>query len=375
MKQEDEQWMRRALSLAWRGLGRVEPNPMVGCVLVRDGQCLGEGYHAEYGREHAEVNALRAARERGQDPRGCTAYVTLEPCSHYGKTPPCCLALIDASVARVVVATEDPSPQVSGRGLEQMRNAGLRVDVGVLQDEARQVLAPFLKRQKFGLPWVIAKWAMSLDGKLATRSGHSQWISGPASRSLVHQLRGRMDAILVGIGTAMADDPLLTARPAGPRLAKRVVVDRNLRLPLQAKLVQTAKEFPLIVATSATDSDPDKRRQLQDAGAMVWEFEFRATRDGRFDYAEFLKRLLHQLADEKVTNLLVEGGASVLGNLLDQSQIDEVYAFIAPLLVGGPAPNPILGDGFATMNEAIRLNRVSHRVLENDVLVHGFSAR
>src|SRR5436309_2908852 len=235
--------MHRALELAERGRGFVEPNPLVGAVLVRDGQVVGEGWHQRYGQAHAEVNALSAA---GEAARGATLYVTLEPCCHHGKTPPCTDAVLKAGVARVVVAMADPFPKVSGGGLAILRAAGVEVHVGLCEPEARELNAPYLKLLRTGRPWVHAKWAMTLDGKIATRTGDSKWISGEESRRRVHELRGRMDAILVGRGTVVADDPLLTARPAGPRVAARVVVSASGELPERCQLRATAREVPVI---------------------------------------------------------------------------------------------------------------------------------
>ncbi len=387
MNQEDEIWMRRALSLAEQGRGRVEPNPMVGCVLVRDGHPIGEGFHRHFGQDHAEVEAINDAKLKGHDPAGATAFVTLEPCSHYGKTPPCSLALIQARVKRVVIATCDPSPHVAGSGIAQLRAAGIDVQVGVLEADARQILAPFLKRVHTGLPWVIAKWAMSLDGKLATRSGHSQWISGPPARQVVHQLRGNVDAIMVGIGTAIADDPALTARgdeaqPHRPpnRLATRVVVDRTLRLGLDSQLVKTANTVPVLIACDA-ERDKGKRQQLRDAGAEVWSPQ-NGTRQVKslehgpedFDYAGLVRQLLRELAGRGMTNVLVEGGAALLGNLFDQNLIDEVYVFVSPKLIGGAGGvSPIAGLGREQVPQTKSLQRVSHQVVGDDVLIHGYT--
>ncbi len=213
---DDAFWMRRALAEAGRGQGKVEPNPMVGAVLVRDGQLLGVGHHNRFGGPHAEVVALEATRAGGRSPVDATLYVTLEPCCHHGKTPPCTEALLDAGIRRVVAAMSDPFPRVAGGGLAQLRAAGIEVESGLLEAESRRLNAPYLKRLATGRPYVTAKWAMTLDGKTAVASGDSRWISSPRSRALVHELRGRMDAILVGIGTALADDPMLTARTSGP---------------------------------------------------------------------------------------------------------------------------------------------------------------
>ncbi len=241
MVDRDSYWMRRALAEATRGLGRVEPNPMVGAVVVRDGQLVGVGHHARFGGPHAEIEALVQA---GNLARGATLYLTLEPCCHFGKTPPCTDAVLDAGVARVVAAMRDPFPRVAGGGLARLRAAGLVVEVGLGANAARRLNAPYLKRLATGLPYVTAKWAMTLDGKTATASGDSRWISGPRSRALVHELRGRMDAILVGIGTALADDPELTARPSGPRQPARVVLDGACRLPATSRLAQTGTRGP-----------------------------------------------------------------------------------------------------------------------------------
>src|SRR5262245_52454147 len=242
-----ESWMRRALELAERGRGAVEPNPLVGAVLVRDGALVGEGWHQRYGGPHAEVHALAAA---GPAARGATLHVTLEPCCHPGKTPPCTDAVLAAGVARVVAAMSDPFPRVAGGGLARLRAAGLEVEVGLCEAEACRLNAPYLKLLSRGRPWVHAKWAMTLDGKMATRTGDSKWIRGGGSRRLVHELRGRVDAVVVGLGTALADDPALTARPPGPRVATRVVLDGRGALPGDLQVVRTAPETPTLIATT-----------------------------------------------------------------------------------------------------------------------------
>src|SRR5579871_1062456 len=237
----DPLFMSRALELARRGQGFVEPNPMVGCVLATDEGVVGEGWHRRFGGAHAEVEALTVAGSRA---RGATAYLTLEPCSHFGKTPPCAPALIEAGVRRVVVAMEDPFPEVAGKGLALLRSTGVDVEVGLMRDEAAWLNAPYLRRVVDRRPWIIAKWAMTLDGKIATRTGDSQWISGRPSREIVHQLRARVDAVIVGRGTAERDDPLLTARPADgnvARVATRIVVDGGAKLSSTSQLVQTAR--------------------------------------------------------------------------------------------------------------------------------------
>lgn len=357
----DSFYMRRALELAARGEGRVEPNPQVGSVIVRDGEIVGEGFHRQFGGPHAEVEALRVAGPRAQ---GATLYVTLEPCCHHGKTPPCTQAILAAGVARVVAAVADSFPAVAGRGLAELAAAGVATEVGLLADEARQLLAPYLKLVSTGRPWIIAKWAMTLDGKLATHTGDSRWISSEASRAVVHALRGRVDAILVGRGTAQADDPLLTARPPGPRTPLRVVVDTKAVLASDSQLVRTAREFPLLVAVGqhAPAADRDRLTRL---GCEV----FVSPSD---THAERLEALLVELGRRRLTNVLVEGGGSLLGSLFDRGEIDEVQVFIAPKLVGGQAaPSPLGGTGLGPMAEALRLASYELERLGDDLYLHG----
>jgi diaminohydroxyphosphoribosylaminopyrimidine deaminase / 5-amino-6-(5-phosphoribosylamino)uracil reductase len=331
---EDERFMRRALELAARGQGSVEPNPTVGCVIVRDGKIVGEGWHEEFGGPHAEIVALQKVDKSVL--RGATAYVTLEPCCHQGKTPPCSKALVIAGIARVVAAMEDPFPSVDGGGIDELRAAGVECEIGLLADEARELNAPYLMRINNGRPWVIAKWAQTRDGKMAMADG-TRWISNERSRELVQQLRGRVDAIIVGSGTALTDDPLLTARPKNPtevkRTALRVVVDSRASLPLTSQLVRTAREVPTLVAVSDAATD-DAVRQLHAEGVQVFYCEG-AT------HGERLKSLLDELGRRRMTNVLVEGGSRLLHALFDIYVIDEVHVFTAPKDAGGdaaPAP-------------------------------------
>ena len=258
--------MRRALELARRGLGFVEPNPPVGAVVVADdGRVLGEGWHERFGGPHAEVMALAAA---GEAARGATLFVTLEPCCHFGKTPPCTRAVIAAGIRRVVVATVDPAAHANGGGIAELRAIGIEVEVGLMADDARRLVAPFARLTTTGLPWIHAKWAMTLDGKIASKTGSSRWITNEASRAVVHQLRGRMDAILVGVGTILADDPLLMARPPGPRTPIRIVLDSTARTPLKSQLVRTARDVRTVVV--ATQHAPEDRcAALRAAGVEV----------------------------------------------------------------------------------------------------------
>jgi diaminohydroxyphosphoribosylaminopyrimidine deaminase/5-amino-6-(5-phosphoribosylamino)uracil reductase len=357
--------MRRALELAAQGRGSVEPNPMVGCVVVQGAEIIGEGWHRRFGGDHAEVEALRLAGRRAA---GATMYVTLEPCCHRGKTPPCTQAVIRSGVCRVVAAMRDPFPQVAGGGLAQLEAAGIEVQVGLLEADARQINAPYLKLLATGRPWIIAKWAMTLDGKTATRTGSSRWVSNEESRRIVHELRGRADAILIGRRTAEVDDPRLTARPPGPRTAVRIVVDSRASLSSESQLVRTAREVPVLVAVAPGAPAADRCR-LEAAGSEVFSCQGDTP-------AARLDALLVELGRRRMTNILVEGGGQLAGSLLDAGQIDEVHVFISPKLVAGSAaPGPIGGYGIAQMPEALRLDGVEVRQVGTDVYVRGRVAR
>ncbi|MFH0983253.1 MAG: bifunctional diaminohydroxyphosphoribosylaminopyrimidine deaminase/5-amino-6-(5-phosphoribosylamino)uracil reductase RibD [Planctomycetota bacterium] len=333
--------MRRALHLARRGQGRVEPNPMVGCVLAKRGRIIAEGYHRSYGGPHAEVEALRGA---GRAARGATVFVTLEPCCHYGKTPPCTEALIEAGVGRVVVAMADPFPAVAGKGIAQLRQAGIPVEVGLLEAQARELNAPFITLVTRRRPYTILKWAQSLDGRIATRTGDSRWISSPASRRLVHRLRARVDGVVVGVGTVLADDPQLTARDVPlRRTASRIVLDSRLRVPPEATLVTTAHQTPTLILTTneAVLSQPDKADRLLCSGA---EIVVCRARNGHVD----LRSALRKLGRRRLTSLLVEGGGCVLGAFLDLKLADEAMIFVSPRFIGGDdAVGPHRGKGVA----------------------------
>jgi diaminohydroxyphosphoribosylaminopyrimidine deaminase/5-amino-6-(5-phosphoribosylamino)uracil reductase len=353
-------WMRRALAEAARGLGSVEPNPLVGAAVVRDGRLVGLGHHARFGGPHAEVVALNQA---GEAARGATLYVTLEPCCHFGKTPPCTEAIRAAGIARVVAAIPDPYPKVAGGGLAALRATGLAVAVGCEAAAARELNAPYLKRVTTGLPFVTAKWAMTLDGKTAVASGDSRWISSEASRRLVHELRGRMDAIVVGIGTVEADDPLLTARPPGPRCAVRIVLDSAARLPVSSQLARTAREVPVLLAV--TERAPAHRcQELTRSGCEVLPLPGTGPVP--------ILSLLEELGRRELTNLLVEGGGRVLGSFLDTGQVDAVAAFVAPILEGGDHPRTAArGQGCAQMSQAMRLLHPDATPVGEDILIRG----
>jgi diaminohydroxyphosphoribosylaminopyrimidine deaminase/5-amino-6-(5-phosphoribosylamino)uracil reductase len=356
-----DRWhMQRALELAARGQGHVEPNPMVGCVIARGAEIVAEGWHRHYGGPHAEVEALAVAGPRAA---GATLYVTLEPCCHHGKTPPCTDAIIAAGITRVAAAQRDPFPAVSGGGLADLEKAGIAVEIGLLEDEAQRLAAPYLKLIQTGRPWIIAKWAMTLDGKIATRTGDSRWISSEASRAVVHQLRGRVDAVVVGSRTAAIDDPLLTARPPGPRVATRIVVDSRATLSSESQLARTARDTPVLVAASAAADESDRRRLAQ-AGCQVLVCPGET-------HAERLHALLDELGRHRMTNVLVEGGAGLLGSFFDQGLIDEVHVFIAPKLVGGSqAIGPLGGKGRDLLSAALALREPEVCELGGDIHVH-----
>ena len=363
----DALYMQQALDLAVRGIGRVEPNPIVGAVVLdADGEVCGVGWHKQFGGPHAEVYALQ---EAGPRTAGGTLYVTLEPCSHHGKTPPCAEAVIAAGLKRVVIGCSDPAPHVAGRGIEMLRAAGITVDVGVMQQASEDLIAPFRTLMLEKRPWVHAKWAMSLDGRIATHTGHSQWISNARSRAFVHELRGRMDGILVGSGTALADDPQLTPRPPGPRTPLRIVLDARGRLPLSGQLAQTARDIPVLLFTSPELPVP-REQEFLDLGIQVQRVPVDDA--GQLVVAN----VLQHLGTRQLTHLLVEGGSHVLGSFRDAGLIDEVHLFVAPKLIGGrSAISPFAGTGAETVPELPTLRTVESRMLENDVYIHGRVAR
>lgn len=360
---DDAECMDLALALAALGAGTTDPNPMVGAVVVRNGRIVGMGFHERLGTPHAEVHALEAAGPLAQ---GATLYVNLEPCAHYGRTPPCTQAIIAAGIRRVVAAIEDPDPRVSGRGFAALRAAGIDVTVGVRAEAARRLNELFLKHASTGRPFVLLKSATSLDGRIATATGASRWITGPEARALVHKLRARYPAIMIGSGTALADDPELTARtdPPAPRQPLRVVVDSRARLPVTARMLR-APGATLVATTEA--APPERRKALEKAGAEVLVLPQRA--DGRVD----LVALMEELGRRGITGVLLEGGASLNGAMLDSGLVDKVMFFIAPMIIGGQgAPAAIGGTGAATLADAWRLVDVSWEACGADLLVSGY---
>jgi diaminohydroxyphosphoribosylaminopyrimidine deaminase/5-amino-6-(5-phosphoribosylamino)uracil reductase len=339
--EQDRRHLQRALELAEAGRGWASPNPLVGAVLVRDGVVVGEGFHARIGERHAEVAAIDDCRARGADAAGTTLYVTLEPCAHQGRQPPCTEAILDAAIARVVIASEDPSDKASGRGPGILRDGGVEVDMveGPEAARARLLNQAFRKHARTGRPLVTVKSATSLDGRVATAAADSRWISGEASRALAHRWRAESDAVCVGIGTAVADDPLLTARELGDvRQPARVVFDSGARLPLSSNLVRSIDEAPLVVI-AAPGAPAERTDSLKAAGAEV------IVCDG--DPAARVVSALTELGRREVTSVLLEGGPTLVGSFLDANEVDELRLFIAPIVIGGVGARPLVGGGGA----------------------------
>jgi len=352
-----EDFMRQALAAARRGLGRTSPNPAVGAVVVQGGRIVGRGHHARAGGPHAEVVALRVAGARA---RGADLYTTLEPCDHFGRTPPCSLAILEAGIRRVVVGSRDPNPLVRGRGMARLRRAGVEVVRGVLDEECQHLNAPWFTFITEGRPHVTLKAAVTLDGKIATRDGDARWVSGPEARAWVHRKRDQVDAVLVGAGTARADDPALTARLPGGRGRDpiRVVLDTDLRLPPRLRLFRQRSPAPTLVAHASL-----RRRRLGPGAELV--------RCRRGPGGVDLRDLLAKLAARGITHLLVEGGAAVHARFLAEGLVDEVAIFVAPKILGGDGLSLARGRGPARMAEALRLERVRVERVGDDVLVTG----
>ncbi len=321
--------MGLALELAGRGRGAVEPNPMVAAVLVRDGDEIGKGWHRGFGLAHAEIEAIHDTRSKQIDPRGSTMYVTLEPCCHQGKTPPCTDAIIRAGVKRVVVGMEDPDEQVSGRGLDALRDAGIDVTVGVMESQVHKLLQAYIKLRTQHHPWVICKWAQTSDGFLALPPEQGRWVSGEKARAKVHELRRLCDGICVGIETVLTDDPLLTNRGGRGKSPARIVLDTRVRLPIDSNLVRTADQSPVIIATTieGAAASPQRTKQLRSAGVEILELPADANR-------VHLPTLLDELGNRQWTYLLVEGGAKVLGSFIFSDLVDELLVFVAPEELG-----------------------------------------
>nr|MBP7321984.1 bifunctional diaminohydroxyphosphoribosylaminopyrimidine deaminase/5-amino-6-(5-phosphoribosylamino)uracil reductase RibD [Deltaproteobacteria bacterium] len=355
--------MHIALALASRARGRTSPNPMVGAVIVKNNRIVGKGYHHRAGQPHAEVNALADA---GPAAVGADLYLNLEPCSHYGRTPPCADAVIAAGIKRAFVGMEDPNPNVSGRGIQRLRAAGISVEAGICEAECRKLNEVFIKYISTGLPFVILKAATSLDGRIAAETGDSKWISSEASRAYVHRMRDEVDAILVGIGTVLKDDPQLTTRIPGRRGKDptRVVVDSALRLSPQAKIFNPKSKASVIIATTQ-DAPSGKIRALEDHGAQVLVLPGRNMVD--------LPLLMAALGRQEISSVLVEGGSRINTSALASGVVDKVLLFYAPILIGGTtAPLLVAGKGVPSVDQALRLHSIRTRRFGDDVVIEGY---
>jgi len=364
----DIDYMARALQLAQKGKYTTHPNPRVGCIIVKNNQVIGEGFHQRSGEPHAEINVLSQLQQSQADQssaQGATAYVTLEPCSHTGKTPPCANALIDAQVSRVVIAMQDPNPQVAGKGIERLRQAGIEVEVGVLEEQARRLNVGFIKRMEKGLPWLRVKLAMSLDGKTAMASGESQWITGSEARRDVQFLRAKADAILTGIGTVLADDPSLNVRLSAAELGiddgevnqpKRVVLDSQLQTPLDAKLFKIEGDTLIIT----TKKDEALAQDFRSQGAEVLLLE--KNESARLP----LKTVLKKLAQREINEVHVEAGATLCGALIQENLVDEIIIYMAPTLMGADARSLLNFSGIDAMSDNISLEITDLRAVGKD---------
>ncbi len=384
MSNHNEKFMQAALRLAKRGIGSVEPNPAVGAVIVKKSRIIGRGWHKKFGGPHAEINALEdceksgdsAARSLGwpaphlNDPQGATMYVTLEPCCHYAKTPPCTEAIIAAGLAKVVVATIDPSEHANGKGIELLRNAGIEVQTGICEAEARLLNAPFIKFATTGKCWVILKWAQTIDGKLAYAAGYeSRWISNEQSRKDAHKLRRRAGAILVGINTVIADDPLLTARPSKGNKPIRIVLDSTLRIPLDCRLLATANRSAVLIVTreGAVQIDPGLADKITKKGAEIVTVP---SPQGQCD----ITYLLDELSRRGIQQLLVEGGPTVLSSFLKEQLVDEIVVYIAPKILGSQG-GASLAKSMTELMEAVSLHYVDIKRFGSDVSLTGLTEK
>ncbi|QIB70755.1 bifunctional diaminohydroxyphosphoribosylaminopyrimidine deaminase/5-amino-6-(5-phosphoribosylamino)uracil reductase RibD [Aminipila butyrica] len=356
--ENDEGYMRLALELAAKAEGWTSPNPMVGAVIVKDGQIIGQGFHERAGLPHGERVALAACKE---DPAGATLYVNLEPCCHYGRTPPCTEAILESRIARVVIGTEDPNPLVAGKGASILQKAGIQVTSGILQKECRQLNRVFFYYAVKKQPFVAMKYAMTMDGKIAAHTGLSRWITGPVAREHVHQLRHRYASILVGIGTVLADNPRLDCRLPNTKNPKRIICDSQLRLPLDSQIAVTAGDIETYVATASDDKE--KSEALRRAGCTLW---YLPGSDGRVDLAALMKRL----GENEIDSVLLEGGGTLNYQALNSGLVDYIYAYIAPKILGGRnALTPVEGLGRDCPTDSILLRKKKVTLLGEDLLI------
>jgi len=362
MDNMDNFFMQQALNLAEKARGKTTPNPLVGAIVVKNGEVIGQGYHQKAGEPHAEVFALQEAGEKAHD---ATIYVTLEPCSHYGRTPPCSKKIIESGIKRAVIAMVDPNPKVAGQGIAQLKEAGIEVTLGIGEQKAMSLNEIFLKYITTGKPFLVLKTGMSLDGKIATKNGHSRWITCEQSRAFVHQMRNQLDAIMVGIGTVLQDNPQLTTRlPEGEgRNPLRIIVDSKARIPLDSRVLD--EQAPTIVAVTSA-ADQQKIALLQAKGIKILEIK---EKKGRID----LHDLLIKLGKLEITSVLLEGGSTLNGAMLQDKLVDKAYFFIASKIIGGKdAPTPIGGEGIDTLEQAVQMKEYQVKRIGTDILLQGY---
>ena len=367
----EEKYMRRAIELAKKGSGHVNPNPLVGAVIVRDGEIIGEGYHECYGQLHAERNAIANAKKRGNSLEGSTIYVTLEPCCHYGKTPPCTEAIIEEKIARVVFGSDDPNPLVSGKGFQMLREKGIEVIPHFLKEECDAMNHVFFHYIRTGTPYVAMKYAMTMDGKIACYTGDSKWVTGEESRAHVQTLRNHYKGIMAGIGTVLADDPMLNCRIEGGRDPIRIIADSHLRIPMDSQLVRTAGQQPLIVAC-LPDADEEKAAQLQEKGVEVLRIPGVTTADITEEQKEVISLpvLMKELGARKIDGILLEGGGQLNESALQAGIVDRIYCYIAPKIFGGAqAKTPVEGQGLTRAADAWQFNRIGMQEFGQDILL------
>lgn len=367
---DDIVWMKKALRLAKKGEGAVNPNPLVGAIVVKDGQVVAKGYHKQYGKAHAEREALLHAKK---DVRGATLYVTLEPCCHYGKTPPCTNIIIEKKIKRVVIGTLDPNPLVAGKGVKQLKEAGIEVMVGVLEKECKQINEVFFHFLKTNLPLVTLKYAMTLDGKIATKTGDSKWITGEKARRDVHKLRNKNRAIMVGINTVKLDNPMLNVRGMRGRDPIRIICDCSVQIPMESNIVQTAKEIKtMIIIADTVEKDPiravEKEKKIKELIKKGCQIKKIKMKHKGID----LKELLHYLGEQKIDSLLIEGGKTLATSAIEEDIVDILRVYIAPkLCMGDFACTPLGKEGITFMQQAYKVNEMSIRKIGEDVCMEG----
>ncbi len=387
----DSKYMLRALELAGLGRGKTNPNPIVGAVIVKDGVIIGEGWHKQYGSFHAEREAIFDCQQKGNSTEGAAIYVTLEPCCHYGKQPPCTQAILDAKIATVVVGSRDPNPLVAGKGIKILRDAGVAVIEDFLRDECDRLNSLFFSYISSGLPYVALKYAMTMDGKIATVTGKSKWITSERSRSYVHQIRSHFGAVLCGIGTVLADDPLLTCRPEDFKTVEsdrsdadfdlpvyektaRVILDSDLKIPLESRIVKTASETRTIVVCAKRQAESGensikefefKKSALKEKGVEILEVECGGTDTKKLDACQVLKLL----AQNGIDSVLVEGGGEVNYSMLKTGAVKKIYAFIAPKIFGGAAKGPVMGEGVEEVDDGFELKIENQKNFDGDIFL------